>query len=91
MILWNLSLHCQQTHLPLRALFNLTPSILSSKCLLILFILLNDSHILCMTNLAQENLFYIAPSFWNNLPDPIKKTNTFNTFKDNVKTLELNQ
>ena len=46
---------------------------------------------MCMTNLAQENLFYIAPSFWNNLPDPIKKTNTFNTFKDNVKTLELNQ
>ena len=37
------------------------------------------------TNMGQKIISYIGPSLWNSLPDSIKKANTLNTFKDNVK------
>ena len=35
----------------------------------------------CKTNMGQKVISYIGPSFWNSLPDSIKRTNSLNTFK----------
>ena len=37
------------------------------------------------TNIGQKDISYIAPSIWNSLPDSIKRTNSLNTVKHNVK------
>ena len=37
------------------------------------------------TNMGQKTISYFGPSIWNSLPDPIKKVNSLNTFKHNVK------
>ena len=39
------------------------------------------------TNTGQKTLSYIGPSLWNNLPETVKKMNSLNTFKHNVKSL----
>ena len=37
------------------------------------------------TNMGQKAISYIGPSIWNSLPDSIKRANSLNTFKHNVK------
>ena len=37
------------------------------------------------TNIGQKDISYIAPSIWNSLLDSIKRTNSLNTVKHNVK------
>ena len=37
------------------------------------------------TNMGQKAISYIAPSIWNSLPDSIKRANSLNTVKHNVK------
>ena len=37
------------------------------------------------TNRGQKAISYIGPSIWNNLPDSIKRANSLNIFKHNVK------
>ena len=37
------------------------------------------------TNMDIKTISFIGPSVWKNLPHSIKKTNSLNTFKDNVK------
>ena len=39
----------------------------------------------CKTNMGQKVISYIGPSIWNSLPDPIKRANSLNTFKHNIK------
>ena len=37
------------------------------------------------TNHGQNNISYIAPIIWNNLPNSLKTTNNLNTYKHRVK------
>ena len=37
------------------------------------------------TNMGKNDLSYIGPSLWNNLPGSLKKTTVWNTFKHNLK------
>ena len=37
------------------------------------------------TNMGQKAISYIGPSIWNSLSDSIKRANSLNTFKHNVK------
>ena len=37
------------------------------------------------TNTGQKALSFIGPSFWNQIPETLKKTNNLNTFKHNFK------
>ena len=39
----------------------------------------------CKTNIGQKIISKIDSSIWNSLPDSIKKANSLNTFKRNVK------
>ena len=39
----------------------------------------------CKTNKGQKAISYIGPSIWNYLSDSIKRVNSLNTFKHNVK------
>ena len=39
----------------------------------------------CKTNMRQKAISHIGPSIWNSLPDSVKRLNTLNTFKHNVK------
>ena len=41
------------------------------------------------TNMGQNDLSYIGPSLWNNLPGSLKKTTDLNTFKHNLKNKYL--
>ena len=43
------------------------------------------------TNMVQNALPFIVPSVWNNTPEALKKTNSINTFKHNLKTYYLTQ
>ena len=36
-------------------------------------------------NMGQKTIFYVGPSVWSSLPNWIKKANSLNTFKNNVK------
>ena len=40
---------------------------------------------LSKTNHGQKCLSYVAPSIWNKLPDFLKTTDNFNTYKRRVK------
>ena len=37
------------------------------------------------TNTGQKALSFIGPSFWNQIPETLKKTDNLNTFKHNLK------
>ena len=37
------------------------------------------------TNHGQNNISYITPIIWNNLPDSLKTTDNLNTYKNRVK------
>ena len=37
------------------------------------------------TNMGQKAIYYIGPPIWNSLPDLMKRANSLNTFKHNVK------
>ena len=37
------------------------------------------------TSMGQKAISYIGPFIWNSLPDSIKRVNSLNTFKHNVK------
>ena len=37
------------------------------------------------TNMGQNALSFIGPSIWNKTPEVLKKTNSINTFKHNLK------
>ena len=37
------------------------------------------------TNMGQKAIAYIGPSIWNSFPDSVKRANSLNTFKNNVK------
>ena len=37
------------------------------------------------TNTGQKALSFIGPSFWNQIPETLKKTNNLNTFMHNLK------
>ena len=39
----------------------------------------------CKRNMGQKAISYIGPSIWSSLPDSIKRANSLNTFKHNVK------
>ena len=39
----------------------------------------------CKTNTQQKAISYIGLSIWNSLPDSIKRANSLNSFKHNVK------
>ena len=43
------------------------------------------------TNTGQKALPFIGPSFWNQIPEKLKKTNNLNTFKHNLKKHFFNQ
>ena len=43
------------------------------------------------TNTGQKALSFIGPSFWNQIPETIKKINNLNTFKHNLKKQFFNQ
>ena len=43
------------------------------------------------TNTGQKTLFFIGPSFWNQIPETLKKTDNLNTFKHNLKKHFFNQ
>ena len=43
------------------------------------------------TKTRQKALSFIGPSFWNQIPDVLKKTNNLNTFKHNLKKHFFNQ
>ena len=43
------------------------------------------------TNTGQKTVSNIGPSLWDDLPQPIKRTNNLNAFKHNVKNFYLNQ
>ena len=42
-------------------------------------------------NTGQKALSFIDPSFWNQIPETLKKTDNLNTFKHNLKKHFLNQ
>ena len=37
------------------------------------------------TNNGQNNIFYVGPIIWNNLPNSLKTTGNLNTYKHRVK------
>ena len=43
------------------------------------------------TNTGQKALSFIGPSFWNQIPETLKKTDKLNTFKHNLKKHFFNQ
>ena len=43
------------------------------------------------TNTGQKALSFIGPSFWNQIPETLKKTENLNTFKHNLKKHFFNQ
>ena len=43
------------------------------------------------TNTVQKVLSFIDPSFWNQIPETLKKAHYVNTFKDNLKKHFFNQ
>ena len=43
------------------------------------------------TNTGQKALSFIGPSFWNQIPETLKKTDNLNTFKHNLKKHFFNQ
>ena len=43
------------------------------------------------TNTDQLALSYIGPTFWNKIPDTLKRTKNLNTFKHNLKKYFLNE
>ena len=43
------------------------------------------------TNTSQKALFFIGPSFWNQIPETLKKENSLNTFKHNLERHFFNQ
>ena len=43
------------------------------------------------TNTGQKALSFIGPSFWNQIPETLKKTDNLNTFKHNLKNHFFNQ
>ena len=43
------------------------------------------------TNTGQKTLSFIGPSFWNQIPETLKKTDNLNTFKHNLKKHFFNQ
>ena len=43
------------------------------------------------TNTGQKALSFIGPSFWNQIPETLKKTDNLNTFKYNLKKHLFNQ
>ena len=47
--------------------------------------LLKLSQPLRRTNHGQNNISYIAPIIWNNLPNSLKTTDNLNTYKHRVK------
>ena len=47
--------------------------------------LLKLNQYLRRTNHGQNNIFYIAPIIWNNLPNSLKTTDNRNTYKHRVK------
>ena len=42
-------------------------------------------------NTGQKALSFIGPSFWNQIPETLKKFDNLNTFKYNLKTHFFNQ
>ena len=46
--------------------------------------LLELNHTLPRTNHGQNNISYIAPIIWNNLPNSLKTTGNLNTYKHRV-------
>ena len=47
--------------------------------------LLKLSQTLRRTNHGQNNISYVAPIIWNNLPNSLKTTDNLNTYKHRVK------
>ena len=45
----------------------------------------NFKNLFRKTNIGQKAIYYIAASIWNSFPDSIKRANSLNTFKHNVK------
>ena len=43
------------------------------------------------TNTSQKAISFIGPSFWNQIPETLKKTDNLNTFKHNLKKHFFNQ
>ena len=43
------------------------------------------------TNIGQNQLSFIGPSIWNETPEILKKTNSINTFKHNLKKILPNR
>ena len=43
------------------------------------------------TNMGQNALSFIGPSIWSKTPEVLKKTNSINTFKPNLKKYYLTQ
>ena len=43
------------------------------------------------SNMGQNTLSFIGPSIWNKTPEVIKKTNSVNTFKHNLKKYYLSR
>ena len=43
------------------------------------------------TNTGKKVLSFIGPSFWNQIPETLKTTDNFNTFKHNLKNNFFNQ
>ena len=43
------------------------------------------------TNTGPKAISFIGPSFWNQIPETLKKTNNLNTFKHNLKKHFFNQ
>ena len=43
------------------------------------------------TNTGQLALLYIGPTFWNKIPDTLKRTKNLNTFKHNLQKYLLNE
>ena len=43
------------------------------------------------TNTGQKAISFIGPSFWNQIPETLKKTDNLNTFKHNLKKHFFNQ
>ena len=58
---------------------------------LLLRIILGEKRPFRNTNTGQKALSFIGPSFWNQIPETLKKTKNFNTFNHNLKKHFLNQ
>ena len=43
------------------------------------------------TNTGQKAISFIGPSFWNQIPETLKKTDNLNTFKHNLEKHFFNQ